>query len=188
LQLNTWRIDPRQVARMRQKSGAVSVLVNLRRSSFCASHVAQSSQKLTGAADLALGEWPIGVTHPDGSPQCPVYFGTEAGLVSLDLRHQRTSIWPRGKETEPHSRPSQRLASGRYPLRNRDSAFGTTCGDAFQTASFSIRSAVLPSSPAYRRLRLGASWSITGRNAGDSLMFRAYTLPPTLKRNPVDRA
>jgi thiamine biosynthesis lipoprotein len=69
----------RQVARMLQKSGAVSVLVNLGRSSFCASRVAQSSQKLTGAADLALGEWPIGVAHPDGSPQCPVYFVLRPG-------------------------------------------------------------------------------------------------------------
>jgi len=71
----------KRVARVLEKQGVSSALVNLGGSSLCASEVvssatAQNCRKETG---MPFGEWLIGVIHPDDARQCPVYLLLKPG-------------------------------------------------------------------------------------------------------------
>jgi thiamine biosynthesis lipoprotein ApbE/Na+-translocating ferredoxin:NAD+ oxidoreductase RnfG subunit len=70
-----------RMAQLLQGQGAVSVLVNLGRSSICASSLAAGSQAGVGGeeAGLCLGEWPIAIAHPEGSRRPPLFLKLKAG-------------------------------------------------------------------------------------------------------------
>jgi FAD:protein FMN transferase len=71
----------KRVARLLQKQGVSSALVNLGGSSLCASEVASSTtvQNYCNERGMAFGEWLIGVIHPADARQCPVYLLLKPG-------------------------------------------------------------------------------------------------------------
>jgi thiamine biosynthesis lipoprotein len=71
----------KRVARVLEKQGVSSALVNLGGSSLCASEVVSSAttQNCCTETGMAFGEWLIGVIHPSDAKQCPVYLLLEPG-------------------------------------------------------------------------------------------------------------
>ena len=71
----------KRVARMLEKQGVSSALVNLGGSSLCASEVVSSATKQNCCTEtgMAFGEWLIGVIHPGDARQCPVYLSLKPG-------------------------------------------------------------------------------------------------------------
>lgn len=71
----------KRVARVLQKQGIAAALVSLGGSSLCASKVLApaAAQNRCTETGLAFGEWPIGVVHPGGATQCPVYLMLKPG-------------------------------------------------------------------------------------------------------------
>jgi len=71
----------KRVARLLQKQGVSSALVNLGGSSLCASEVVSSAtpQNCCAESGMVFGEWLIGVIHPSDARQCPVYLWLKPG-------------------------------------------------------------------------------------------------------------
>jgi thiamine biosynthesis lipoprotein len=69
------------VAQKLQQEGVIAALVNLGRSSLCATHLNGSpgDENPSEQTGMAFGEWLIGVTHPDSALPCPVYIRLTAG-------------------------------------------------------------------------------------------------------------
>lgn len=66
----------KRAARILEKQGAVAALVNLGRSSLCASKITQAGPggQVCRETGIAFGEWPIAVMHPGDAAQFPLYF------------------------------------------------------------------------------------------------------------------
>lgn len=71
----------KRVARMLEKQGVSSALVNLGGSSLCASEVVSSGtpQNCCTETGMAFEEWLIGVIHPSDAKQCPLYLLLKPG-------------------------------------------------------------------------------------------------------------
>ena len=71
----------KRVARVLEKQGVSSALVNLGGSSLCASEVVSSGmvQNCCAESGMVFGEWLIGVIHPSDPKQCPVYLLLKPG-------------------------------------------------------------------------------------------------------------
>jgi thiamine biosynthesis lipoprotein ApbE/Na+-translocating ferredoxin:NAD+ oxidoreductase RnfG subunit len=71
----------KRIARMLEKQGVSSALVNLGGSSLCASEVVSSAttENCCTETGMAFGEWLIGAIHPGDAKQCPLYLLLKPG-------------------------------------------------------------------------------------------------------------